>query len=82
MRNLVLTDLAKANIENVFNYIELKYGVLSRKKFAAKLNRATKILHANPEIFPASTHRQSVRKCVVTKQSTIYYMLIIIMLLF
>jgi plasmid stabilization system protein ParE len=56
MLNVVITDVAKENIELVLSFIEAKYGIKSRKKFALKLAQSTKIISYNPEIFPASSY--------------------------
>ncbi|MEO0058722.1 MAG: hypothetical protein RLZZ312_369 [Bacteroidota bacterium] len=56
MLNVVITDVAKENIELVLSFIEAKYGIKSRKKFALILAQSTKIISYNPEIFPASSY--------------------------
>ena len=73
MRKIIITDKAKINIINIFDYLELKWNLKVKTKFAFKLNEMIKLIKINPDIFPISEKNKRLRKCVVTKQSTLYY---------
>ena len=73
MRKIVITESAKSKITAVLEFISSKYGPLTQKKFVIKLDKAIGVAHKNPEIFPVSIYNKRVRKCVITKQSTVFY---------
>ena len=73
MRKIIITDKAKINIINIFDYLELKWNLKVKTKFAFKLNEMIKLIKINPDIFIISEKNKRLRKCVVTKQSTLYY---------
>ena len=73
IREIIITDKAKINIINIFDYLELKWNLKVKTKFAFKLNEMIELILVNPEIFPISEKNKRLRKCVVTKQSTLYY---------
>jgi plasmid stabilization system protein ParE len=73
MRKLVITTLAQKNLKAVFEFIELEFGLNSRVKFANKVNKNLNLIVKNPELFPKSALNNRIHKCVITKQSTLYY---------
>ena len=73
MREIIISTRAQKNIENIFNYLELKWSEKVKKEFALKLYNAIKIIRVNPESFPKSEYNFNYNKCVISKQSTIYY---------
>lgn len=73
MRRVVITDRAKFNIKNLLDYLEISWNVKVREKYADKLFKSMKILQGNPEVFPVAKHSKKIRKCVISKQSTLYY---------
>ncbi|WP_202702867.1 type II toxin-antitoxin system RelE/ParE family toxin [Flavobacterium sp. UGB4466] len=73
MRQIIISDLAQSAIENLLEYLEVKWSERIRKKFATKLYQTVKIIQVNPEAFPISESNRKVHKCVVTKQSTLFY---------
>ena len=73
MRKLVITTLARKNLKEVLEFIKIRFGENSSKKFAKKLNKSLDLIVDNPELFPKSKFNNRMRKCVITKQSTVYY---------
>jgi plasmid stabilization system protein ParE len=73
MREIIISTRAQKNITKLFEYLELKWSEKVRKEFAVKLYSAIKIIRNNPESFPKSEINSKYNKCVITKQSTIYY---------
>ena len=72
-REAVITPRAQVEIENIFEYLELKWNETIKKKFSNKINTTIKLLIDNPELFPVSNVNKKIRKAVVSKQSTLYY---------
>ena len=73
MREVVISARAQKNIANLFEYLELKWSVKVREEFARKLHSNIKLIQINPEIFPISNVNPKYNKCVITKQSTLFY---------
>jgi plasmid stabilization system protein ParE len=44
-----------------------------KSEFIEKFDRSIEIIRAQPEIFPVSKKGKLLRKCVVSKQTIIYY---------
>ncbi len=73
MRKLVITTLARKNLKDVLEIIEIRFGKNSSRRFANKLYKSLDLIVDNPELFPKSKFNNRMRKCVITKQSTVYY---------
>ena len=73
MRKIVISDATRSKIEDLLEYLEIKWSDRIRKKFANKLYQAVKIIQNSPEAFPQSESNKKVHKCVITKQSTLFY---------
>lgn len=44
-----------------------------KSEFVKKLDRNIKIIKVQPESFPESQKESGLRKCVITKHTTLYY---------
>jgi plasmid stabilization system protein ParE len=73
MREIKISIDAQKKTKILLEYIEAKWSVRVRVKFAKKLYDTLKIIRANPEIFPKSVRNKKLHKCVVTKQTTLFY---------
>lgn len=73
MRKIIIPDATQSKIEDLLEYLEIKWSDRIRKKFANKLYQAVKIIQNNPEAFPKSESNKKLHKCVITKQSTLFY---------
>ena len=73
MREITISNRAQKNIEILLNQLELKWSEKVKKKFALKLYDTLKIIKISPESFPKSGYNSNYHKCVLSKQTTIYY---------
>jgi plasmid stabilization system protein ParE len=73
MRKLVITTLARKNLSELLEHLEIRFGDNVRRKFVNKLNKSLGLIADNPNLFPKSEFNYRMRKCVITKQSTVYY---------
>jgi plasmid stabilization system protein ParE len=64
---------ASAKLENLLVYLEIKWSMKVKQNFIAKLDRSSLQIQNHPDSFPASDRINGLRKCVVTKQTTIFY---------
>ncbi|WP_271393946.1 type II toxin-antitoxin system RelE/ParE family toxin [Aequorivita sinensis] len=72
-RKVVISKTAEKKLEKLFEYLIKEWSVKVKKDFVEKLDSSIEIIKSQPEIFPESKKGKSLRKCVVTKQTTIYY---------
>ena len=73
MREIKISIDAQKKTKLLLEYLETKWSVRVRIEFAKKLYDSLKIIRSNPEIFPKSTRNKKLYKCVVTKQTTVFY---------
>ena len=67
------SKLTVFKLERLNEYLINKWSVQTKNKFLKKLNSRIEIIAENPEIFPSSSIDPKLRKCIVTKQSTLLY---------
>ena len=72
-REVVLTQVAEIQLNNTIEYIEISFGKSAKLKFTNKLENIVNIIKEYPKTFPISKYKNGVRRCVLSKQSTIYY---------
>ena len=73
MREIKISIDAQKKTKLLLEYLEAKWSVRVRIQFAKKLYDTLKIIRANPETFPKSVRNKKLHKCVVTKQTTLFY---------
>jgi len=72
-RKVVISITAEKKLEKLFEYLIKKWSIKVKKDFVEKLDSSIEIIKNQPEIFPESKKGKSLRKCVITKQTTLYY---------
>ena len=72
-RHIVFSKKAENSLTNLLEYLELKWSIKVKNEFITKLDKAIFIIQNEPEIFPKSLLNANFYKCVVSKQTTIYY---------
>lgn len=65
--------LAVFKLEGLSEYLIEEWSEESNLRFLEKLDASIRILQLNPEIFPESELEPGLRKCVVTKQTSLLY---------
>ena len=73
MREIVITARAQNELNQLFEYLVLKWNLKVKDDFVNKLYLVLKIVAKSPESFSVSSKNVKFRKCVVTKQNTLYY---------
>lgn len=73
MRRIVYSKIAKEKLIDLLEFLEVRWSIKTRDKFIKKLDFVINLLETDPEIFPKSEINSKQHKCVVTKQTTIYY---------
>lgn len=72
-RKVVLSKLAEKKLESLFEYLVKEWSLQVKDDFILKLDQHLEIIQTQPEIFPESEKGKGLRKCVVTKQTTLFY---------
>ena len=72
-REVVFSKNAEKRLIDLLDYLQFKWSVKIRDKFIAKLDESISIIQNEPEIFPKSQVNKNQYRCVVSKQTTIYY---------
>ena len=67
------SDEAINNLDSIIDYLTINWSDKEIRNFFRKLNRRLDIISKNPLSFPASDLRISIRRCVLTEQTSIYY---------
>ena len=70
---VILTPRAEKNYEHITDYVFNKWGVLAANKFILRFQEACNLIASRPEIYPFAGKNKQVRKCVVTKHNTVYF---------
>ena len=73
LRKVVFSPTALKKLFNLLDYLEINWSVKVRNEFEEKLDNTIRIISQMPESFPTTQIRKNHHKCVITKQTTIYY---------
>lgn len=73
LRNVEFSITAEKRIDDIVNYLENVFSEKVKFNFLKKLHLSINAIKIDPKSFPISEYNITVRKCVVTKQTTIFY---------
>jgi len=71
--NVRFSQLSVFKLEKLLEYLIEEWSEESKNKFLKILDTKIKSIKKNPEAYPSSILETNLRKCVVTKQTTILY---------
>ncbi|TRX39423.1 type II toxin-antitoxin system RelE/ParE family toxin [Flavobacterium restrictum] len=72
-REIIFSKNAEKSLIDLLEHLELKWSIKVREKFILKLDKLIHLIQNEPEIFPKSQINKNQHRCVLSKQSTIYY---------
>ena len=72
-RKIIISKNASKSLQDIADYIEYKWSLKTRYEFIDKFGKNIKLIQSNPESFPKSTINNDLHKCVITKQTSIFY---------
>ena len=72
-RTVIISKMAQKSLERLFDYLIENWSISVKNKFVKKLDYSISIIRNNPESFPESKKESGLRKCVITKQITLFY---------
>lgn len=68
-----LSKRAMKRLDKLLVYLEKEWSIKIKNDFIVKLDKSLKQIQKLPYSFPESEKVKGLRKCVVTKQTTIFY---------
>lgn len=72
-REVVISKTAEKKLDKLFEYPLEKWSKKVKDEFVKKLDYNIEIIRTQPEIFPESKKGKKIRRCVIAKQTTLYY---------
>ena len=73
LRKVIFSPPALKRLFALLEYLELNWSIKVRNEFEEKLDSSIRTLLQMPDIFPKSELKKTYRKCVITKQTSIFY---------
>jgi plasmid stabilization system protein ParE len=73
MRKIIFSRRSKLQLEELIEYLEYRFSLITKEKFVATLDSFVVLIQKDPEIFPKSEANKKIRKCVISEQTTLYY---------
>ena len=74
--HVILSPSAKADIENITQYLNQEWGKNVLTKFLFKVKWIINQIVFNPLQYPVINSKLKIRRCVITEQNTLYYRLV------
>lgn len=73
LRKVVISKIAERKLWILFDYLVENWSLKVKSDFIRKLDKNISLIKTQPEIFPQSDKNPNLRKCVVTKHTTIFF---------
>ena len=73
MREVVITDTAKEDIETIADFLQINYSSRVKMDFLVKLTEQLLLIEKMPFMYQASDTNPLVRRCVVHKNASFFY---------
>ena len=74
---MYLSKLAESKLTKLTEYLLEKWGLKVKKDFLVKFTHKVDQIASQPESCPKSKQLKGIYKCVVTKQTTFYYRILL-----
>ena len=72
-REVVVSKTAERKLDKLFEYLITEWSIKIKTDFVEKFDSSIEIIKNQPELFPESKKGKGLRKCVITKQTTLFY---------
>ncbi|MCQ6960147.1 type II toxin-antitoxin system RelE/ParE family toxin [Mucilaginibacter aquariorum] len=72
-KEVILTPLAKSNIDSIVNYLINNWSAKVAKHFLFRLEKVFVLLSEAPEIYTIVNKNKGIRRSIVTKHNTLYF---------
>ncbi|WP_074722917.1 type II toxin-antitoxin system RelE/ParE family toxin [Flavobacterium frigoris] len=72
-KSIKWSSLAEDDLTKILDYLEIRWNKNVCTKFINKLDFCIDLIRKNPKQFPFINKDFQIRKCIITKQNTLYY---------
>ena len=72
-RTVIISKTAEKKLEKLFEFLVENWSLKVKYDFIKKLDKNINLIKSNPESFPQSEKKVGLHKCVITKQTTLFY---------
>lgn len=72
-KQIVWSPLAVSDVEKTLDYLQKEWNEQVTLAFLDEIDKLLKQISFNPKQFPQVNRKLKVRKCVLTKQNTLFY---------
>ena len=72
-RKVIISKTAEKKLNSLFEYLLENWSAKVKSNFIEKLDHNIDLIKLEPETFTQSQKDFGLRKCVITKQTTLYY---------
>jgi len=72
-KKVIWSPVAQEDLISILDYLQNKWSQRVINKFINKIDDNVGLIIEDPKIFPIINQELQIRKCVVTKQNTLYY---------
>ena len=73
MRQIVLSKTAAKKLEKLLEYLTKHFSKNVAQKFLGKLDARLEVVKSHPESFSKSQLKKGLHKCVISKQTSVFY---------
>ena len=72
-RQIVLTKTAQRRLKELLEHLEKEWSTKVKRNFISKFENRLEIVKTNPQAFPESEIKKGLHKCVITRQTSLYF---------
>jgi plasmid stabilization system protein ParE len=72
-REITFSPRAQTHLRNIVEYLFNEFGEATLRRFHLRLNKFCETVLITPDIYSFANSKRNLRRCVLTKQSIIYY---------
>ncbi len=72
-RKVKISKTAEKKISELLDYLQENWSLKVKSDFVKKLDKSIDLVKSDPNIFPESDKKLGLYKCVISKQTTMYY---------
>jgi plasmid stabilization system protein ParE len=72
-RAIIWSPRATEEYLDLIDYLLNKWGEKVTRKLIERIQDVLEVISERPEIYPATSKRENIRRCVVSKQTSLYY---------
>jgi plasmid stabilization system protein ParE len=70
---VTISERAERNLDNIVRYLETQWSARVRDKFLDLLKNKIEKIAKMPQMYEASSKKKTIRRCVLNKQTSLYY---------